>query len=88
MWTLLDNPEYESMEPRIVEAQCHDRTPFLTVGCPYCKAPNHMHESQFAEVPDGYVIGLRCASCRTPADMPIEFIRGGFVKLRQLGWIA
>jgi hypothetical protein len=87
-WVLFDNPEYAGMEPRPMKAACHDHTPFITLGCPYCKAWNHVHESQFSGAPPDAEVELRCATCRVRQLTTMAFIAGAFEQLRAEGWIA
>lgn len=85
-WTLRPNPGFPKT-PRIMHAECHDRTPFITIQCTLCSTPGHFHESQFDDVPDGTTIATRCKGCQIQLEFPIAFIRGAFKRLRDEGWI-
>lgn len=85
-WKLLPNPGYTG-EPRILEPQCHDRSPFLTIRCTKCHGANHVHETQIAGAPPDALCVLNCAYCRTGMEFPMGFIHGAFQQMRDDGWI-
>lgn len=85
-WVLVPNPEFEGVEPRILEPACHDHTPFVTVCCGRCGQDNHVHESQFEGAPEDAEFGMRCAFCRHENVSTIRFFRAAFAHLREEGW--
>ena len=87
-WRVVDNPEYEGKEPTPLTAACHDGSPFLTISCPKCGAPNHLHETLDAGLADDVIVAMRCAGCRRYTDMPLAFVRSAFAQLREMGWVA
>ena len=86
-WKVVPNPEFEGMTPHIMEAVCHDRTPFLTVSCPLCTGQNHIHESQVAKLDPRQLLGVRCQSCMRYTDMRVSMVQGAFAQMRDEGWI-
>jgi hypothetical protein len=83
---LVPNPGYTG-EPRVMEAVCHDGTPFLTMRC-LCGAESHVHESQVSGVPGDAEIAARCSACRQPIVCPPGFFADAFAEMRSEGWIA
>lgn len=86
-WVVSENPEFKGMKPRILTPVCHDQSPFITVRCSFCKAMNHMHETQIAEAPEDAELWMNCASCGLPGKGMVSEIRFGFSELRREGWI-
>jgi hypothetical protein len=82
---LVPNPAFVG-SPRIIDAVCHDRTPFLTVHCS-CGAEMHIHESQIAGLEDTTIASF-CKGCRGLLEFPPGFIAGAFEQMRADGWIA
>jgi ribosomal protein S27E len=86
-WVVVPNPGYPKT-PRLIEAACHDRTPFLTVACPLCGNSNHLHESQVAALDLHQIIAVRCQSCQRYTDMRVSMVHATFAQMREEGWIA
>ena len=86
-WGLVRNPDWAGRAPTPLQASCHDGTPFITIRCD-CGEDMHMHESQFAAVPDDAEIVTRCHEC----DETLVFLPGyfpeTFARLRAEGWLA
>ena len=84
-WELQPNPAYTG-KPRILQAKCHDRTPFLTVvhGCGY---ELHFHEGQLAGMPKGAEIASRCHRCGEVMVFPPGHFQDAFAQMREDGWI-
>lgn len=87
-WVVVENPEYRGKTPTIIEAMCHDRTPFLTVSCPLCGGANHIHESQIDGLSPATILEVRCQSCRRYTDMRVSMVQAAFGQMRDEGWIA
>jgi hypothetical protein len=83
-WKLVSNPNYAGIKPQIIEVICHDRTPFLTVGCD-CGSLMHVHESQIAGIRSA--IATHCKGCEIPMLFPPLWFADAFQKLRDDGWI-
>lgn len=75
------------MEPRELEAVCHDGTPFLTVQCSWCRMPNHLHESQTVDWPHPCVVDMRCEECGRLNAIRSTTISLAFWRMRHEGWI-
>lgn len=86
MFELIPNPGFEGLEPRILRAACHDRTPFLTFRCE-CDADMHLHESQTSLVPAGDFVATRCRECGRMIVVISERIIEAFAQMRADGWI-
>jgi ribosomal protein S27E len=85
-WVLAPNPVYAGKTPRILEAACHDRTPFLTIRCS-CGNELHVHESQIEAIAAATEIAVRCISCGNPLVFPPGYLAAAFQQLRDEGWI-
>ena len=83
---LVPNPAYAGMTPRILEVDCHDRTPFLTIECGECSAQMHVHESQVEGI-RGQIMS-RCQTCADPMLFGPGFFERAFQALRDEGWVA
>lgn len=86
-WELITNPKYAGKAPRIMEALCHDGTPFITIRCS-CDTEMHLHESQIADAPADAEIAAPCKTCREPVIFPPGYFANAFAQLRAEGWIA
>jgi hypothetical protein len=82
---LLPNPAYAGKKPQILDAVCHDRTPFLTICCHACFAAMHVHESQLG--PPELEMAMRCARCRKPTIAEPGELQAAFQRMRDEGWI-
>jgi ribosomal protein S27E len=67
-------------------AECHDRTPFLTIRC-RCGYELHQHESRVAAIPDDAEIASRCLGCGELLVFPPGYFKEAFAELRREGWI-
>lgn len=85
---LIPNPEYAGMTPRLTTAACHDRSPFITIGCSACGETSHVHETQILDVPSDLEIGMRCSNCRKTIVAEPGFFTKAFQQLRDDGWLA
>lgn len=85
-FTLVPNPAYEGLKPRIIETMCHDRTPALEIRC-VCGCQLHLHESQTKAFGD-MKIRSQCHACKAPLEFPPGFFTRAFQRLRDEGWIA
>lgn len=85
-WVFIENPALGGMKPRILKPACHDQTPMIDVECSYCKATNHIHESQIEGAPDDAELAMRCSNCRLPSIGMVYEMRAGFAKMRKDGW--
>jgi ribosomal protein S27E len=81
-WALMPNPNYAG-KPRLMEAACHDRTPFITVFC-QCGNEMHIHESSIRPLVE---IAARCNGCGELLLFPPDYLPGAFQQLRDEGWI-
>lgn len=86
-WVLVENPAYAGMEPRILEASCHDGTPFITIRCSECGYDFHCHESQTKTAPADAAIAARCFGCKAVLEFPPGYFAEAFQRLRDDGWI-
>jgi hypothetical protein len=86
-WALIPNPAYAGQTPRIVEAVCHDRSPFVTVRCS-CGSDMHLHESQTDGIPPDAELATTCRTCAQTLVFPPGYFRAAFQRLRAEGWIA
>lgn len=86
-FVLIPNPAYAGRKPRIMEAACHDRTPFITIEC-QCGEQMHLHESQTARVPADAEICTGCKRCGNPLVFPSGYFARAFAQLRAEGWLA
>jgi hypothetical protein len=85
-WVLLDNPAFEGKTPRVLVAQCHDRTPFITIVC-NCGGEMHLHESQTDPIPEDAEIAAPCKTCGKPLVFPPGYFASAFQTMRDDGWI-
>jgi ribosomal protein S27E len=85
-WVILENPAFAGRKPTILQAACHDRSPFVTIRC-RCGYELHQHESRVAMAPAGAEIAMRCLGCGELLLFPPGFFAGAFATLRQEGWI-
>lgn len=85
-WATIQNPGYEG-EPRIVKAVCHDRSPLLTIRCPWCQKDGHVHESQVAGVHPELIVEARCVQCGNVSEVEMKFLQQAFAEMRADGWI-
>lgn len=86
-YEIVDNPDFAGRQPRLLEASCHDGSPFVTFRC-RCGELGHIHESQIQAAPRGSLVVVRCAECEQSGDIRIEDIRQAFWEMRADGWIA
>lgn len=86
-WLWVENPAYVGRMPQQLKADCHDRSPFVTIKCS-CDFDNHVHESSIIEVPPTATIGSRCNGCREVMEFPPGELHGMFAEMRKRGWIA
>lgn len=82
---LIRNPGYDG-EPRIMEAACHDGTPFLTCRC-VCGEQMHVHESQIAPAWTLFEVEAACHGCREAMIFPAGYFPAAFQRMRDEGWI-
>ena len=85
-WTWVDNPAYAGKEPTLLEANCHDGSPFATITCDGCASDLHVHESQIAAA-DQSTIGARCPHCRRVLVFNPGEMESAFAEMRARGWI-
>lgn len=85
-WVLRPNPAYTGA-PRILEALCHDKSPFITISC-RCGGQLHQHESQTAAIPDDTEVASNCPECGALLVFPAGWFSQAFATLRREGWIA
>ena len=86
-FAMVENPAYAGRTPSIQQALCHDRSPFITVGCG-CGELMHFHETQLDAIPLAVVeLAMRCKGCRQTLLFTPGFFRKGFQDLRDQGWI-
>ena len=86
-WVLVENPGFAGKKPRILEAVCHDGTPFLTMQCSFCQEQNHIHESQIEGFQESFELAMRCHRCRIENVTTVAFVREAFSEMREQGWI-
>jgi ribosomal protein S27E len=86
-WVWQENPDYAGRKPTLLEPDCHDRSPFVTVRCG-CGFDMHVHETQIANVPAEAEIGAACKVCGRLLTIPPGWLPGAFADLRARGWIT
>jgi hypothetical protein len=84
---LLPNPAYAGKKPTPLVAECHDRTPFVTIVCD-CGSALHQHESSVSHIPVDAEIATRCPTCRKTMVFQPGFFADAFQALRDEGWVA
>lgn len=84
-WELVDNPVFYGRARGLLEPDCHDRSPFVTIQCA-CGFDNHVHESSIVEVPPDRGIGSRCNGCQGILEFPPGVLHNAFAELRRRGW--
>ena len=85
-WELVENAAFAGMEPRIMVAACHDRSPFITIRC-RCGCELHQHETRVSSFPDDAELASRCLGCGELLVFPPGFFREAFAGMRRDGWI-
>jgi len=85
-WVLRPNPAYAGKTPRVMKAECHDGSPFVTISC-RCGYELHQHESVTSQIPDDVVIASKCLGCGATLTFPPGWFTKAFAELRAEGWI-
>lgn len=85
-WVVTRNPHFAGMEPRILRPACHDLTPMIDVYCSFCRAMNHIHESQIEGAPQNAELAMNCAGCGLPNVTTVALVRASFADMRREGW--
>jgi hypothetical protein len=85
-WALIENPGYAGKTPRIMHAECHDGTPFVTIQC-RCGNEMHQHESRVAGAPPDAEVGMPCLGCGELLIFPPGWFAEAFAQMRADGWI-
>jgi hypothetical protein len=86
-WEWADNPAYAGRTPVPLEADCHDKSPFITIVCG-CGGEMHVHETQVARVEPSQGVLAPCKSCDRPLVFEPGWFAFAFADLRRRGWLA
>lgn len=84
-WAWVENERYTDLTPRLLEAECHDRSAFVTIAC-NCGEEMHVHETQIAGH-EKVTIGAPCKGCGETLLFPPGVLPASFADLRKRGWI-
>jgi hypothetical protein len=85
-WLWVENPDFMLRRPELLVADCHDRTPFITIHCA-CDFDNHVHESSSVEVPPDHGVASKCNGCGELMLFEPGWFQFAFEDLRRRGWL-